>query len=71
MKRSKEKAIVLCKKILGGILIIIGVILLPFPILNGTICIIAGVYLISPSHGKRLIEKIKDIFHTILHWFKK
>lgn len=52
-------------------MIIIGIILLPFPVLNGTICIIAGVYLISPQHGKRLIEKIKELFQKIFKWIKK
>ena len=71
MKEKDSEIIGLFKKTLGIILVIVGVILLPFPVLNGTICIIAGVYLISPEHGKRLIKKITEVFRKITKWIKK
>lgn len=51
------------KIIIGVISILIGIIGLVLPILPGWVLIFAGIYLLSPEHGKAIVnwleEKIK------------
>lgn len=60
-----KKKIIRWLQIGGGILLIIlGIIGLFLPFLQGILFIFAGITLISPAHGKKMVNKIKI-------WWKK
>lgn len=60
VKRSLE--------ITGGIILIaIGIIGLLLPLMPGAVPIFAGILLISPAHGKKIIDWLKKKWHE----FKK
>lgn len=51
-------------KITGGIiLIIIGIVGLVLPLMPGVVPIFAGILLISPIHGKKIIDWLKKKWH--------
>lgn len=46
---------------LGVILFLVGVIGLFLPVIQGGLLILIAIPLVSPEHGKRLIDKVKEL----------
>lgn len=59
-------------QIIGGILLILlGIAGLVLPFLQGFLFIFAGIMLISPTHGKKILYKGKRFWEKIKKWKKK
>jgi len=54
----------------GSILIIIGIVLIFIPIFTGAPILIAGIFLISPYHGRRIVWHLGKIWKRIkMFWY--
>jgi len=49
----------------GILLILVGIVGLVLPILQGTVMIVVGISLVHPILGKKIIKKIKKLYHRI------
>ncbi|QQS59133.1 hypothetical protein IPN35_06140 [Candidatus Peregrinibacteria bacterium] len=59
-------------EIIGGtFLILLGIVGLVLPFLQGILFIVLGVTLISPAHGKRLLAYVKKKWHDFREKIKK
>jgi uncharacterized protein YqgC (DUF456 family) len=66
MEKSKTRKIIRIAEITGGtILIVLGIVGLILPILQGFLFIFAGIILLFPKEGKKIIRKIKKFFKNL------
>lgn len=62
------KPLALLRLCAGLILLMLGIIGLILPILQGWLLILVAVPLISPEHGKKLIVKLKEVKRDLRAW---
>ena len=60
-KRIKE----FIRKTSGILLILVGIVGLFLPVLQGIAMIVVGISLVNPILGKKIIKKIKKFYHRI------
>jgi uncharacterized membrane protein YbaN (DUF454 family) len=68
MDKNTKKII---RIILGILLILGGIAGLFLPVIQGTAMIIAGIFLICPSLGKKIIRPFKKLYHKTKRFIKK
>lgn len=52
---------------IGFVILMLGIIGLLIPILQGWILILIAIPIISPEHGKKMLAKVKEWKNKILH----
>jgi len=66
MEKAKKHKIIRIAEIIGGVtLILLGIIGLVLPLLQGFLFIFAGIILLFPEKGKKIIKKIKKFFKNL------
>ena len=58
--RKESKRII--RVFVGVVLVVVGVVGLVLPFLQGIVMIVFGVYLVSPRRGKRFAKRVKGLF---------
>lgn len=67
-----KKHLILTLRVIGGtLLILLGIIGLFVPIMQGLLLILAGIVVIHPENGRKLKEKLKEYVAKLKTWWAK